>query len=560
VTRTSEKNTRSGRIVTWVFFAAVFGVLFVLGNFGQPTVHPYFDQVGIRDAGTVFSHCLAQPNPLKTLVGRAMLHIEGPLQFLVLNSYCYSVGDLLPLNPSTMQFPNTVFAFLATVLAYLLGVKLFSRRFGYCCALAFVLSPWLVETIRQPWYFNTLSCLLHFSVIYCFASLIEDNDSRFFRIAAPTALAAYLLTGMDWPTFLFSVGLFLVTCGRLKVILRNPYNLLVLAAGIVQAAWPIVLLFSGRERFLSGTMLLYPFLRYTDLAANPDFWSRVWTNVLLGWGPQFVLATIGALVYLVRLRKEIFQDRVRRALFDSTCVWFVVSAYALFTSSTSATYLYVAGVPTALLAGLLLSKMRYYHLVSAVIVMAVFQLYVAVDQYLAPNDDGRRVLAAATFLIEQRPDLLTEGKTAFLPRNSAANVGQYSRGRNRRIIMPKEFPVERRKHAIGSDERILLKFVDEYNNHGRVLADWLVLDSSLFSKDVEARDFYTRLRDDPRIRWIARFKDAGGELYIGEVRQHQGSPATTARLMDTKRLSDKYEEKYDRINFLKKNVEYVDHY
>jgi len=126
--------------------------------------------------------------------------------------------------------------------------------------------------------------------------------------------------------------------------------------------------------------------------------------------------------------------------------------------------------------------------------------------------------------------------------------------------MPQELPVERYKHAIGSDEKTLLTFVDAYNREGRILADWIVLDSELFSNDLRASEFYARLAKDPKVRWIARFEDPGGELVIGEVGQSPEYAVNQAPKLDTRSLSDKYEAKYDRISHLKKNVRHVDHY
>ncbi len=558
--RKGDMNDLPHSIGLWAFFAFLGAFLFFLGYCGQPLVHPYFDQIGIRDAGTLFHYYASCAEPVKTLIGRAMLHIEGPLQFLLINAYCYSVGELLPLNPSIMQIPNVVFALLSAVMAYLLGTRLLSPRLGYCCALTFAFGPWLGETLRQPWYFNTLSCLLHFSVFYSFLRLSEIPESRLFRICAAGGLAAYVFTGMDWPSFLFSLGVFLVLCGRLRAILKNPYNVLVLAAVAIQVAWPVALFLTGRGAYLNGTILLYPFLRYGDLASNPDFWSRIWVNVISAWGPQLIFAVIGLVVYVTRMRKECVADRTHRALLDSMCVWFVGAGYALFKSSTSATYLYVAAMPAALLGGLALSRLRNRYVVCAALIMAGCQLWLTIGQQFQDEHNGRRVLAAAAFLIEQRPDLLAEQKVAFLPRNVASDVGQYARGKNRRVIMPQEFPIELQKHAIGSDEKTLRKFVDTYNARGHILADWLILDTELFSEELRAAGFYARLRDDPAIRWIARFKDTGGELFVGEVLHGQGSPATDAPLMDTPRLSDTYEAKYDRIGFLKHNVQYVDHY
>ncbi len=551
-----------GTISLYLFFASLFCLLVFLGLAGQPTVHPYFDQVGTREVGTLFHHYTSGPGPVQNLVGRALIHVEGALQFAVLNVYSYAVGNLVPLTPRTMQFPNTIFAFLAAIVAFLFGRRLISERYAYCCALVFALGPWLGETLRQPWYFNTMSCLLHFSIFLSFVGMMRDPNARLFRIAGPVCVAAYLLTALDWPSFLFSLGLYFLLSGRLKQIVLNPYNLVPLFVGLGQLVWPLLLYLTDRTRHLHETMLLYPFVRYGDLAQNPDFWQRIVDQVLIGWGLQLVLAIAGLVLYVAHARKHLFTDRVERALFDSMCVWLIGAGYGLFNSSTSITYVYVAAMPTTLLGALILMRMRTLPLVMTAAVMAVLQIWITADRnQMFTGKDDLRVLAAATYLIEQRPDLLQAGKTAFLPRNVASNVGQYARGRNKRIVMPQEFPVERSKHAIGSPEPVLLAFVDTYEKEGKIAADWIVLDSELFSPDLQAAPFYRRLRDDPSVRWIARFKEKGGrELIVGEVTKGKGPPEMNAPLLDTQALARAYEAKYDRISFLKKNVGYVDHY
>lgn len=562
ITAHPATETDGPRVFPYVFFGGIFAYLAVLGAWGQPWVHPYFDHIGIREAGTLFNYYASQPEPIKTLIGKAMLHFEGPLQFLVLNAYCYAIGDILPLNPLTMQLPNTLFAFATVIFAYLLGKQLFSARFGYMCALAFALSPWLGETIRVPWYFNTLSCLLHFAVFYFFLLLLREPGRALPRIAAPACLAAYLLTGMDWPSFLFSFGLFLLLSGRLRSVAWNPYNLLPLGAGLVQLTWPLALWMTGRGHFVKGTMLLYPFCRYSDLAANQVFAERVFKHVLMGWGPLLILALAGLVTYVVRQRGLLRENQLNRSLFDAMCVWFVGAGYGLVTSSTSTTYLYVAAMPASLLASLCMDRVRNHYLAVLVGMLAVFQVYVtAGGSFSLQTKDDRRILAAATFLIEQRPDLRAKNKIAFLPRNHAANVGQYARGQNERIVMPKAFPSELRKHSVGSDEHTLMAFVEFYNRDKQINADWIVLDSDLFAEDLPASEFYLRIRDDPSVRWIARFRDeTGGELLLGEVTKGDRSRFAEAPIMDTDRLSAIYEKKYDRISFLKHNVQYVDHY
>jgi len=80
------------------------------------------------------------------------------------------------------------------------------------------------------------------------------------------------------------------------------------------------------------------------------------------------------------------------------------------------------------------------------------------------------------------------------------------------------------------------------------LSRWLAFNMS--------RVLCTTLHTMP-IVWVARFREENGEeIYIGEVVQGAGVPASKAPLMDVKSQSDRYEAKDDRIRFLKKNMEY----
>jgi hypothetical protein len=558
----SVTDLKSGRVMKYAFFTGLFIYLWLLGALGQSAVHDYFDEIGIRDAATTFSYFMSQPDPWSAFFRAAFLHMEGPLQFMLLNAWAYVVGDLLPLSPATMQFPNTLFTFVASIFAYLIGVRLYSARFGYLYALIFVLSPWWGETIRVPWVFNTVSTLLHFSIFYYLVSFLLHPERRFYRAAAPACLALYLLTALDWPSFLFALALFTIISGRIGAVLRNPYNVLPLLVALIQIAWPIWLFLSGQRHVAHTTVLLYPFVRYSELATNPDFLERVVWNVLLGGGLHLVLACAGIALYVLRERSSLSAFRIQRSMIDMLVIWFLIALSGLVSSSTSATYLYVAALPVTVMAALSLSKLSKPVIGALCAIMLVFQVYLTFSKDFTPHDDGdRRVLAAAYFLLEQRPDLLQDNKTAFLPRNIAAAVGQYARGQNKRIVMPKDFPTDRRKHAIGSPEPILHTFVDAYEKKKELMADWLILDTELFSKDIRSRDFYRRIQNDPNVRWIARFPDPNrGELYIGEVQKGKGARAENAPALDTRTLSNSYINKYDHINFLKRNVQYIDHF
>jgi hypothetical protein len=548
--------------MTYAFFAGLFIYLWLLGALGQSAVHDYFDEIGIRDTATTFSHFMSQPDPWSTLFRVAFLHMEGPLQFMLLNAWVYAVGDILPLSPATMQFPNTLFTFVASIFAYLIGVRLYSARFGYLCALILVLSPWWGETIRVPWVFNTVCTLLHFAIFYYLMSFLLHPESRLYRAAAPACLALYLLTALDWPSFLFALALFVTISGRFGIVLRNPYNILPLTIAFIQIAWPIWLFLSSQKDVAHTTVLLYPVVRYSELATNPDFLERVVWNVLLGGGLHLVLACAGIALYVLRERTSLLGLRIQRSMIDALVIWFLIAVAGLVSSSTSATYLYVVALPTTVLAAMSLSRLPRPAIGVLCAIMLVFQAYLTFSKDFTPYEDGdRRVLAAACFLIEQRRDLLREDRTAFLPRNIAAAVGQYARGQNKRVVMPKDFPTDRRKHAIGSPEPILHAFVDAYEKKNELLADWVILDTELFSRDIRSRDFYRRIQNDPNVRWIARVSDPNrGELYIGEVQKGKGSPAENAPALDTRTLSKAYIKKYDHISFLKRNVQYIDHF
>ena len=100
-------------------------------------------------------------------------------------------------------------------------------------------------------------------------------------------------------------------------------------------------------------------------------------------------------------------------------------------------------------------------------------------------------------------------------------------------------------------------FVNAYNDEGKIQADWIILGSEALSDKNPAREFFRRFLNDPNVRWIARFREGNGEeIYIGEVSKGTGVPADKAPLMDVKTLSDRYEAKYDRLSFLKHNMEH----
>ncbi len=554
--------TMNERLRIIIFFSLIFVWLFFLGRAGLPLAHEWLDPVAIRDSGTMFSYLLSRPDALRSLFLASLQHVEGPLQYIIINLYSLAVGDIFPLNPSTMQFPNTIFAFLTALFAFLVCKKLFSVRMAFFCAAAFTLSPWLAVTIRVPWYLNTASCLLHFSTFYFFACLMKESNSLFYRIAAPTSLMLYVLTALDWPTYLFCLFVFFLLSGNFRTVLRNPYNVIPATVILFLLIWTVVLTVKFGEDGLRSSRLVYPFWRL-GMDSGKFTIDRVWEHTLLPWGLQVLLAFAGLIAYAWHYRKQVASNRLSRSFLDSMSVWLVVATPPLIVSSGSPQYLYVVAMPTAVLTAVVLSRIRPSHGTAIVFIMLLIQFYFVTDgNFWFKKDEKLRVLAAACFLIEQRPDLLAPGKAPFAsggnPQGEGGDAGavtSYMRGRNKSIVMPYEFPATRfgTLHPARFDA-----FVSEYKKKGEILADWIIVGSEALSDKNPARDFFRRFLKDPNVRWIARFReDNGEEIYIGEVIKGGGVPAAQAPLMDVKSLSDKYEAKYDRMSFLKNNMEYA---
>ena len=172
-------------------------------------------------------------------------------------------------------------------------------------------------------------------------------------------------------------------------------------------------------------------------------------------------------------------------------------------------------------------------------------------------------LAAACFLLEQRPDLLEEGKVYVATGGAritkgehGAAVSEYARAHSIPLLIPLDWPATRSGIRDGAwHER--RHFVENYLGKGHIKADWLILESEALSESNIGRDFFLQLLHDASVTWIARFTESTGQvIYIGEVKQSGAVPIEEAPEMDVKALSDRYEAKYDRIGFLKHNIPY----
>jgi hypothetical protein len=568
-------RARTVPLLRLAFFVALFAYLAAVGTAGQPTTHSFFDALAMRDTATVMPSLTWRIQDGRHFFPAAILgHNEGPLQFLLLNLYAWTVGDALPLNPRTMQVPGTILACLSVWLAYALGRRVHSERFGYLAALACGLTPWLAVTIRFPWIFNLLSVSLELAVLFAFIGLSAEPDRRAWRIAAPLLLALYLLVGLDWPSFLPVLALFLALVGRLGLAVKNRWNLVPLGVVLVYVAWAVSLFVYGRyfgppehADLWKRAMVVFPFFKVGS--ASPPAAGRLVQYAWETFGLILPAALAGVVIALrsrgLTAAAEPAWGALRPRLLVTMGIWLVGGLVPLLRTSNAESYGYVIAVPMALMAACFLYRLRTAIMLLVVIVAIFVQLLALPPRMFSRDRDDLRMLAAAAFLIDQRPDLLAAGKTVLLPGDEAAAVGQYARGRKTSLVMPRDFPVEMYVHSVASPEKVLRDFVESYKTRGEFKADWIVLSCEMLLEcetpagATKAVEFYRRLRADPRIRWIAVFRDQRGRaLWIGEVAQGlvTGQPVPEN---DVKSWARRYEQKYDRYSFLKRDARYVMH-
>jgi hypothetical protein len=399
-------------------------------------------------------------------------------------------------------------------------------------------------------------------------------------VLAPLALALYLLTGVDWPSFLAALAFFLLVTGRWRVVLRARANVAWLAVLAVYATWAVALFWYGRmhdarlANAYTRSLIVYPFFKVLTLPLHLDEPTSLARIVDYAWrtfGLVLPLA-LGGIVLAIATRRLTLRagatpHGVRAGALTALAAWMVLALVPLLRTPNSVTFGYVVAVPMAILAGTWLAWLgkrlgggapAAAALAALVAVMMTLQLRITRDRNdIMWGNDDRRVPAAAAFLNERRPDLLEPGRTALLPRDDAANVGQYARGRNARLVMPPNFPADLRLYSAGSKLDALLGFVNAYRAGGEIRADWLLLSSEVLAREGESGDFYRRLRADDRVHWIAELRDRHGRaFFLGEV---GGKGGNTPPVVEVEPLADVYARHYEYIGFLRRNVRFVFH-
>ncbi len=280
-----------------------------------------------------------------------------------------------------------------------------------------------------------------------------------------------------------------------------------------------------------------------------------------------VIAFGGLAVYMLKGRWRLSSYRITVGFLDACGLWLIWATIIVFWAGGHRTYLFVLGMPAAVFSGLLFSRIPIKSAVAIIVALGVFQIGIVTDWgFGLKTDERRRVLAAACYLIDSRPDLLAPDKTLLAVDSRRAGekglggaVAQYARPHRMPIIIVDLFPVTGiAGRGLGpGGKKELTEIKEAYERTGVLKADGVIIESEAVSEKSPASGFWLRLMKDPNIRWFATFKEQGGEIYLGEVTADNGTSVADAPLMDVQSLSDKYLEKYDRLSFLKRNIEHA---
>jgi hypothetical protein len=565
-----------------LFFVGVGLYISVITFFGQPEAHAWRDILAMREVGTIWDTLSWNPqNERRYFFPVAILcHHQGPLQFLALNFYYRLVGDILPLDPTTTQIPHALMTFLCAVFIYAIGTRIMSEQFGYLSVIMFLCAPWLPMADRRPWLFVMFGCVFESGIIFSYVESLQSSCGarRLARIAPPLLLTGYLLGGgFDWPAFLFILAIFLGSQGQLRNALRNPYNLfpasvLLLYAGLL-ALQQRVEAFSA----CSKNLLVYPFQRVL-MPRLPETHTPVDNLVTfgghtLGW--LFVIAIGGVLLTFRTWRSGQFSAQ-QKNFFLVMSIWLLFFSFPLlkfgvnvsFNDQNLGDYLpygYVLGLPLAFLAARALLACRTLIRILCIVGFVGWQWSVIIQDHdtFAYPDDDRRAIAGAAFVLDNRPDLLAPGKRTLLIGDIPRSIGNYARGQNLVLSLganaPAIFQNVSPEHPVGG---VVSEFFQIYQGEHTLPIDWLILTPDLLEvgPGKQSAGFYRQIVHDPQINWIARLQDRNGrELWIGEVRPG-GTPLDHAPIYEVEPFAQRYQQEYNHIRFLKRNVRYILHY
>ncbi|MCP4368047.1 MAG: hypothetical protein GY797_08055, partial [Deltaproteobacteria bacterium] len=400
------------------------------------------------------------------------------------------------------QIPHAIITFFCVYFFYLIGKKVHSEKFGYLCAVMFVLIPWLPITARRVEVFILFSTLFELAAFYFYLGYVQEPGRKLYKIAAPVSIALYLTGAMDWPSFFVVLFIFLVLNKTLRQALKNPYNIF---PGVVLLGY---FLFSaaaywiGEAPWRLPAMFSSPFQKVfsnsASLATTPL--SSMLRFVHKAFGPGGLLAVVGVFLFVfskkLLLSRQEFRTAVHKKFFMTMSVWLIVFSLPLLKFAASLTletnlrgfltYSYVIGIPMTIFSALLLVKDKRGFFIAGVVCLMVWnQWHVIItnEQTFTFKNPDRRVLAVTAFLIEQRPDLLGKDKIAFLAGEQARSIGQYARGQNMVLSLfadyPKYLAKKFRENPGKSIEGFAEDMILSYTVQRKLKVDWLILTPEL---------------------------------------------------------------------------------
>ncbi|CAM2056795.1 membrane hypothetical protein [Desulfovibrionales bacterium] len=561
-----------------LLFVGFFIWCLLLGQLFQPKAHYFYDGLAIRDTALLWN-LLTGIGGVKKFIIHAFAHVEGPIQFGLLNIYASLVGYFVSLDPAVMQLPNVFIASMAGLTLYRLGCLLRGPVYGAACVFLLATSPWFLSCLRTPWYFNLLTFLFQTAMVYWLLKAYWGGRSWDFWLTG-LAFSLYFLGGMDWPLFFFFLSLWLLPALREFRARHLLYLAIPLAILCVEVGWTIWLLTRTRLSWINS-ILLHPFaMGQGHLYLSWRFLSTFFKNTLCGFGIPGVMAgwTIWSgknmvLTVLINRFKWphwicLTMGTLAQRLLPALAAWFCITVLATAITSLNMQYVYVAGLPTCLLGGLALERLARCRRIIIMTVTATTGLLLCLAWWnpsplYLPDADRREVLAAACWLIDERPDLLSEFKVGFTARGWPAAVSRYTRGGHTLIVPPKEytyFTNPNYRIPLTDYTASSLAFFLDYKRKDIISADWIVLDEHVFSSDYAHLDpigfgLYQRLARDRRIDWLASFSHGSHIIFVGEVLPaHIGRNMRSVPIWDVDILARRFGRRYDRLPYVERNL------
>ncbi|MBF0612874.1 MAG: hypothetical protein HQL55_17270 [Magnetococcales bacterium] len=575
----------------YYFFFLVAVLLTFFGQWGQTSVVTFYDNVAIREAGFNLATSDDPVTNIKRLYWGALTHRYGPIQFVFQNICYWFLGKWLPMLPSTMQIPNIVILLGAGWMAWKVGEALQLGRYSWLIPATLLLQGVVLPASRTLSY-GFLAIFVQLCILYFIIKLTQTPNSLFHKMALPSLIGLYPLISTDWPLFLLVVGLMVLCINNRKAILFNIFNIIIVGFIVFYCVVLYNYLFSGTHYF---PIIFLPFSKLSGIASGHIQTRDTGTYIYILWSAFYgfgFLALANIWIPFRFIREKLSNTPVKSSpdnekewtihilpnagLITAIFVWYLVIVTMTMRLNT-VWYGAYGIVPIAILSAFVLKRTGKTLMVSFLLVNMIHHMEFVFSPALpgtpfSTTTEDLRVLAISGFINQNRPDLLTENKTAFLPNYLTASAGYHIRGRQKRIVMPNYFPEFRGRFNIpsdggfqrsflgdrvGSPDYILNNFMDTYLNTGKLSADWLLI----IPEHTEGSSgwFFNKLLNDPQIDWIAELHDsAGRKIWLGEKSLH-GRTVAHAPKYQVKEFAKLYVNHYLNIDFMSKDWGYFRH-